>query len=649
MTIEGQAAEIVARAQPALPPEIAFLAAQGVSQIVLREAAALATRAGVSADTALLRHGLLDEDRFYRSLAASLDVPFLDELLVDDAASFPQSILTGVVPLREGAGPRFALAPRSEGLRRLLARGTVRGVAITTPTALRRAVFEARAAAIASEAAHALPYSRPDHSCRDGCSWAQIVALVATPAALIIGATQAPEALVPLVALLVTPLFLVMVVLRLAAAREPIATTPMRPPPRLRDRLLPVYTILVPLFRERRVVAQIVAALEALDYPAAKLDVKLILEEEDRDTREALGRMTLPGFVEVVIAPAGLPRTKPRALNVALPLARGEFTVIYDAEDIPDPGQLRLAVATFARQPPDVVCLQARLVIDNTRDNWLTRLFTIEYAALFDVINPGLAALDCPVPLGGTSNHLRTAVLKGVGGWDAWNVTEDADLGIRLALLGYRVADLPSSTFEEAPATLNAWVKQRSRWMKGFLQVCLTHSRHPLRGLRALGPAKFVGAMTMTLGTIVAALGFPLFTAASIVGIVTGRLLTAETLVEAATTAVSLTLFAAGLGAMLLPAIVALHRRRWWDLAPMVLLLPLYYPHQLGGVARAFRVPARAFALEQDRPWPRPHLAARRSWPDRRHACATRSALTWGRARPLRRTRAGQLMPRACM
>jgi cellulose synthase/poly-beta-1,6-N-acetylglucosamine synthase-like glycosyltransferase len=305
--------------------------------------------------------------------------------------------------------------------------------------------------------------------------------------------------------------------------------------------------------------------------------VKLVIEEDDRETRGALSRMTLPGFVEVIVAPAGQPRTKPRALNVALPLARGEFTVIYDAEDVPDPGQLRLAVATFARHPADVACLQARLVIDNTRDNWLTRLFTIEYAALFDVINPGLAALRCPVPLGGTSNHLRTALLKSAGGWDAWNVTEDADLGIRLALLGYRVADLPSSTFEEAPATLNAWVNQRSRWMKGFLQVCVTHSRHPLRGMRALGPAQFLGAMTMTLGTVMAALGFPLFTAVSVAGLATGRLFTAETLVEVAATALSLTVFGAGLAAMMLPAIAALRRRGWWELSALVAALPLYY------------------------------------------------------------------------
>jgi cellulose synthase/poly-beta-1,6-N-acetylglucosamine synthase-like glycosyltransferase len=577
LTIEGQAAEIVARAQRPLPPEIAFLAAHGVPHATLREAWLLAARANVTADAALLRHGLMGEERFYRCLADTLGAPLLENLVLDPRVSFPQSILAGIVPLGQGTGPRFALAPAGESLRRLLAQGPLRGIAITTPTALRRAVFETRGPSIAAQAAHALPYDRPEHSHRDGISSGQIVALVTSIGILSAAATHAPEAALALVALLSTPLFLAMVVLRLAAARDRIGTAPTQPPRRAPDRLLPVYTVLVPLYRERRVLGQIVAAIEALDYPPAKLDVKLILEEDDRETREALGRMTLPGFIEVVVAPTGQPRTKPRALNVALPLARGEFTVIYDAEDIPDPGQLRLAVATFARHRPEVVCLQARLVIDNTRDNWLTRLFTIEYAALFDVINPALAALHCPVPLGGTSNHLRTAVLKSVGGWDAWNVTEDADLGIRLALLGYRVADLPSSTFEEAPATLHAWVKQRSRWMKGFLQVCVTHSRHPLRGLRALGPAKFLGAATMTLGTVLAALGFPLFTIVSVIGLATGRLLNADTPIEAAGTAVSLTLFSAGLAAMILPAIAALRRRGWWELSPFVAALPAYY------------------------------------------------------------------------
>jgi cellulose synthase/poly-beta-1,6-N-acetylglucosamine synthase-like glycosyltransferase len=302
-----------------------------------------------------------------------------------------------------------------------------------------------------------------------------------------------------------------------------------------------------------------------------------VIEAEDEEMRAALAALPIPARFHVVTAPPGMPRTKPRALNIALPLARGEFVTVYDAEDVPHPGQLRLAVDTFARAPLDLGCLQARLVIDNTEDGWVTRFFTIEYATLFDVINPGLAALDLPVPLGGTSNHFRRSVLQRLHGWDAWSVTEDADLGIRLALAGYRVGDLPSPTLEEAPATVTAWMRQRTRWMKGFMQVCITHSRRPFRALRMLGPARFFGAVTMTFGPVVAALGYPFFTVLSLIGLIDGTLFRAEAPLEVVTAVLGIILFVAGLVAIVVPAAVALVRRRWWGLLPYVPLLPFYY------------------------------------------------------------------------
>jgi cellulose synthase/poly-beta-1,6-N-acetylglucosamine synthase-like glycosyltransferase len=157
--------------------------------------------------------------------------------------------------------------------------------------------------------------------------------------------------------------------------------------------------------------------------------------------------LDLPASMEIIVAPRGPPQTKPRALNVALALARGAFTVIYDAEDLPGRRQLRTAAARFAVSGPEVACLQARLSIYDPGRNALTRLFAIEYAALFEVINPGLIALGHPILLGGTSNHFRTQVLQVGRGWDAWNVTEDADLSIRLARAGFRIGDLPLSTW----------------------------------------------------------------------------------------------------------------------------------------------------------------------------------------------------------
>jgi glycosyltransferase XagB len=346
---------------------------------------------------------------------------------------------------------------------------------------------------------------------------------------------------------------------------------------RVPDAELPVYTVLVALYRETRVVPRLVRALARLDYPASKLDLKFVIEADDVATAAALATLPLPARFEVVTAPAGLPRTKPRALNVALPLARGEHLVVYDAEDVPDPGQLRAAAALFRAASPRLACLQGRLVIDNTGDSCLTRCFTLEYAALFDVLLPLLAAAHLPVPLGGTTTHFRTQVLRELHGWDAWNVTEDADLGMRLAIAGYRVGDLPLSTLEEAPASLRPWLRQRTRWMKGFIQTAITHGRHPLQAFRRLGPLGLLCAVAGVPGTVVSALAYPFGLALVVRQVVADPLPAAPDFLANLVTATGLTVLAAGLGAMLLPALVGCLRRGWWGLAPWVLALPFYY------------------------------------------------------------------------
>ena len=217
--------------------------------------------------------------------------------------------------------------------------------------------------------------------------------------------------------------------------------------------------------------------------------MKFVVEADDHDTRRALARLDLGPPFEIITAPPSGPRTKPKALNVALPFARGSFTVVYDAEDVPEPDQLRRAFATFMAADDRLACVQAALTIDNTTDNWLARMFTADYAGQFDAFLPGLAALRLPFPLGGSSNHFRTAVLRQVGGWDPYNVTEDADLGIRLYRLGYRSAALSSATYEEAPARFLPWLKQRTRWYKGWMQTWLVHMRRPVRLMRELTPA----------------------------------------------------------------------------------------------------------------------------------------------------------------
>jgi cellulose synthase/poly-beta-1,6-N-acetylglucosamine synthase-like glycosyltransferase len=267
----------------------------------------------------------------------------------------------------------------------------------------------------------------------------------------------------------------------------------------------------VPLRDEAAVVPELVEALRRLNWPRSRLDVKILLEADDRATIAAARRAATEPWCELIIVPPVGPRTKPKALAFALPLCRGEFVTVYDAEDRPNPLQLREAFAVFRRSPADLVCLQSPLVIDNRTPNWLSRSFAVEYAALFDALLPVLARWRMPLPLGGTSNHFRHAALMKAGGWDPFNVTEDADLGVRLARLGYRCATLELPTLEDAPTSLGTWRRQRTRWFKGWMQTWLVHTRHPIRLARELGPIGFLGFNLVSTGLIVSSLVYPLY------------------------------------------------------------------------------------------------------------------------------------------
>jgi cellulose synthase/poly-beta-1,6-N-acetylglucosamine synthase-like glycosyltransferase len=275
--------------------------------------------------------------------------------------------------------------------------------------------------------------------------------------------------------------------------------------------LLPTYTILVPLHREASVLADLVSSLAALDYPEDKYQVFLLLEEDDEETRAACAALSLPPNFRALIVPHSLPKTKPKACNWGLELAESDYLVIYDAEDRPEPDQLLKAAAAFRKLPRRVACLQAKLNYYNPRQNLLTRLFTAEYASWFDLFLPGLTAIGGPIPLGGTSNHFKTAVLKRLGGWDPFNVTEDCDLGVRLHKHGYRTAMINSTTWEEANCRLRSWIRQRSRWVKGYMQTYLVHMRAPLQLARALGFDGFVNFQMMIGGSIFCFLVNPVY------------------------------------------------------------------------------------------------------------------------------------------
>jgi cellulose synthase/poly-beta-1,6-N-acetylglucosamine synthase-like glycosyltransferase len=273
---------------------------------------------------------------------------------------------------------------------------------------------------------------------------------------------------------------------------------------------LPSYSVLVPLFREVAVLPDLVDALGRIDHPPAKLDCMLVLEASDRATITAARAIALPPFMRIVVVPDCAPRTKPKALNYALQLARGELVAVYDAEDVPDPGQLRAAVQAFAAGGQRVVCVQAELAIHNASDSWITRQFALEYAALFRGLLPALARLRLPIPLGGTSNHFRRSFLDASGGWDPHNVTEDADLGIRIARRGGLVATIRSVTWEEAPSRLQPWIRQRTRWLKGWLQTYLVHMRNAAK-LRELGLVSFLAFQALMGGILLSCLLHPLF------------------------------------------------------------------------------------------------------------------------------------------
>ena len=246
-----------------------------------------------------------------------------------------------------------------------------------------------------------------------------------------------------------------------------------------------------------------------LDYPRDRLDICLIVESGDRVTLDALTRAARPDWVRVIQVAPGQIQTKPRAMNVALDFCQGEVVGIYDAEVAPAPDQLRRVAERFAVSPPDVACLQGRLSFYNARATWLTRCFTMDYATWFWLVLPALRRLGWPVPLGGTTVFFRRRALEAVGGWDAHNVTEDADLGLRLARRGYVTDLIDSVTMEEATTTIPTWLRQRSRWQKGYAITWATHMRDPGALLRDLGPTGFIGVQVLFLGSLLGALTAP--------------------------------------------------------------------------------------------------------------------------------------------
>lgn len=411
-----------------------------------------------------------------REWARALGLPYADAI---EASGPPVGRLC--LRVRGPRGDLLAVAPRRD-LLPLLAWVVRRRpdlaerLVVTTEAALYQALVDRHAGTLVDRASGRLPDRLSARRLR-GLGPRGLAALAASAAALAAVPTLAQA--------LLLPSFLAVAALRLGASAEALRR-PRRPEP-LPDAALPSVTVLVPLYREASVLPDLVRNLSALDYPRDRLEVLVLMEADDAETQAAARRHLAAAPFRPVVVPDGAPRTKPRACNVGLALARGDLVVVYDGEDRPEPDQLRVAAAALAADPRLAVA-QARLACDHAAGAPLvTRLWALDYLALFGAVVPLLSRLGLPFLLGGTSNVFRRRTLVEAGGWDAWNVTEDADLAVRLARLGWRSTAIDSTTWEEAPVAVAAWVKQRGRWLKGFAATTLVHMREPVRAAREMG------------------------------------------------------------------------------------------------------------------------------------------------------------------
>lgn len=566
--------------QPAEPaPELDCL--RGVlAPAVLDAAERRAHHLGIGADRVLIRSGVIDEQAYLSHLASHLSIACEDFAgigrddtpLADDQIGFAAA--SGLMPIRQNGELVWAVAPRRLAARTLshfavdypLLRARLR---LVTERSMRQ--FLQRAGdALARYASCALQHQHPTLSAAPSASASGLWRRAAA-AALLVGLltflVEGPLAIVPAL------FFVSFVGLRLWAGC--LSLRPAAAPRRWPDRALPIYTAIAALYREASSVGSLVAALEALDYPREKLDIILVVEPDDLATRAAIARLKRSPHLRVLIAPHTLPKTKPKALNYALPFVRGSMVAVFDAEDRPAPGQLRAALDAFAQGGPNIGCVQASLCIDNLSQSWLSRLFAAEYAGHFDAVLPGLTRMRLPLPLGGSSNHFRTDVLREAMGWDAYNVTEDADLGFRLARFGYRAISFASTTFEEAPLGFRAWRNQRTRWMKGWMQTWCVHMRTPCRFWREAG---FRGVVMLNLfvgGAVMSALLHPLMILD--LGVTAVRWHAARVPDISPAAAVHMLAIVAGYVGSATVALIGLSRRGGQRLGWWLWLMPLYW------------------------------------------------------------------------
>jgi cellulose synthase/poly-beta-1,6-N-acetylglucosamine synthase-like glycosyltransferase len=546
-------------------------------------AVAAALRMDVPLCDVLLRSCNLPADLLARHLAKAYEAPLIDPLrrapepALLDRWGARNALRSGLLPWRRSAQGRVIILTSCPA-RFAAARADLEQVfgdlcmALTTQAKLTAAIASLHAARLAAEAETCVPAAQ---SCRDWNASRAATGALGLLALVICWGVVDPSSLIIVLSLWAIGVLVVTTLLKASAAVIGLLPGP-RPLSPMAEADLPVITLLIPLYRETAIAAHLLVRLAALRYPRALLDICLVLEEDDATTRATLARTRLPGWIRAIIVPPGQVKTKPRALNYALPFAQGSIIGVWDAEDAPAPDQLHVVARHFAAAGPKVACLQGVLDYYNAGTNWLTRCFTIEYAAWFRVVLPGLARLGLVVPLGGTTLFFRRALLEDLGAWDAHNVTEDADLGLRLARRGYSTELIPTVTMEEANGRAWPWVKQRARWLKGYAITYGVHMRSPVPLLRDLGLWQFIGVQVLFLGTLSLFVLMPLFWSLWLIPLGVAHPLHGW-LSSGAFWAMTYAFFAAEALALLVN-LVGLHkagRLRLWGWA---LTLPVYFP-----------------------------------------------------------------------
>ena len=468
----------------------------------------------------LLAHGWVTESALTRALSRQWRTSVIDlaetppDPRLIDAAGADFCLAHGIVPWRRVAGVTWIAAARPEGfdaiLPQLPAEFGIARMLLCSPTQAQDAILSTRRTQLIRQAEMRVPAAE---SCRSrnerrtgriaaGLGFGVAAGLVLAPVAVVVALTI--WACLTLIATTGLKILAFRNTLRADAddRARALALAATRATPDEMTGPLPVISVMVPLFRESDIVERLVARLGRLTYPRELTDILLVVEAGDEMTCNALEGAALPRWMRVVKVPDGPVRTKPRALNYALNFCRGRIIGIWDAEDQPDPDQLHKVARGFHFAPPEVVCLQGALDYYNPRTNWMARCFTIEYASLFRVLLPGMARMGLVVPLGGTTLFFRRDALETLGAWDAWNVTEDADLGVRLARHGWRTEIIDSTTDEEANCRAVPWVKQRSRWIKGYAMTWGVAMRDPVQLWRQLGPRAFLGLQVQLFGSV---------------------------------------------------------------------------------------------------------------------------------------------------